>query len=458
MHPTNTTHLQHHLQQLRQQSSQSGQDTLGEILAAPELQHIFLEEIGPHRQRIYPPQVTLRLFIDQILCGEQACQAAVSQCIAARTVQGQAPCSPNTGPYCKARTRLSRQLPQRLCKHLGAQMQSSTNAQYSWQGRSIKLFDATTVSMPDTEQNQQAWPQNSRQAPGLGFPLVRIGALMSLSSGAVIDYCLGPMQGKGSGEQALLRQLSGSLSENDVLLADALHSTWWALHMLSQRGVAVVMPHDGRRKVDFTQGTVYSSTDHLAWWPRPQRAAWMSQEQYAQMPDGIWVRELQVNGRVLMTTLLDPAKASACEIDALYAMRWNIEVDFRTLKADMRMDVLRCKSPAMVEKEIAVYLLTYNLVRWVMVRAAQLVDKCAREVSFTSARRLISAFAGHQRQGGEREQSALVQALLESIAHCLLPKRAGRIEPRAKKRRPKPLALLRVPRCVAREQIRARRA
>lgn len=337
-------------------------------------------------------------------------------------------------------------------------MQSSAHTQYSWQGRSIKLFDATTVSMPDTAQNQQQWPQNLRQEPGLGFPLVRIGALISLPSGAVIDYCLGPMQGKGSGEQALLRQLSGSLSENDVLLADALHSTWWALHMFSQRGVAVVMPHDGRRKLDFTQGTVYSSTDHLVWWPRPQRAAWMSQEQHAQMPLGLWVRELEVDGRVLMTTLLDPAKASADAINVLYAMRWNIEVDFRTLKADMRMDVLRCKSPAMVEKEIAVYLLTYNLVRWVMVRAAQLVDKCAREVSFTNARRLIWVFAGYQRQSGEQGQSALAQALLQSIAHCLLPKRPGRIEPRAKKRRPKPLALLRVPRCVAREQIRSGRA
>lgn len=242
------------------------------------------------------------------------------------------------------------------------------------------------------------------------------------------------------------------------MLADALHSTWWALYMLNQRGVDVVMPHDGRRTLDFAQGTIHSSTDHLAWWPRPKRAAWMSKEQYAQMPQGMWVREVQVGGRVLMTTLLDPRQASACEIDALYAMRWNIEVDFRTLKTDMRMEVLRCKSPAMVEKEIAVYLLTYNLVRWVMVQAAQVAGKPARDVSFTSARRLILAFAGYQRQSGEQEQNTLARVLLQSIARCLLPHRPGRIEPRAKKRRPKPLALLLVPRCVAREQIRARRA
>lgn len=451
--------LQHHLRQLRQQLAQSGQDTLSEALAAPEMEHILIEETGPHRQRIYPPLVTLRLFIDQILSSDQACQGAVSQRLVARLIQGRAHCSLSTGPYCKARQRLPLALLQRLCKHLGAQIENQAGAQWGWRGRCVKLFDATTVSMPDTVQNQQAWPQNARQASGLGFPLARIGALISLSSGAVIDYAVGPMQGKCSGEQALLRQLSGSLAENDLLLADALHSTWWAVQMLSLRGVCVVMPHDGKRSVDFSQGRIHSSTDHVAWWPRPQRAAWMSQEQYAQLPQGIWVREVKVDdGRVLMTTLLEPAQASAGELAALYAMRWNIEVDFRTLKADMHMDVLRCKSPAMVQKEIAVYLLTYNLVRRVMAQAAQLAGQSARQLSFAGAQRLIRVFSGHQRQCGKPMQSALGQALLESIARCLLPKRPGRVEPRAKKRRPKPLPLLRVPRWVAREQIRAQRA
>lgn len=458
VHRTKPESLQHHLRQLRQQLAQSGQDALGEALAAPEMEQILIEETGPHRQRIYPPLVTLRLFIDQILSNDQACQGAVNQCLLARLMQGRAHCSLSTGPYCKARQRLSLALLQRLGKRLGAQIESSAGVQWGWRGRCVKLFDATTVSMPDTVQNQQAWPQNSRQARGLGFPLARIGALISLSSGAVIDYAVGPMQGKCSGEQALLRQLSASLAENDLLLADALHSTWWAVHMLSLRGVSVVMPHDGKRSVDFTQGRIHSSTDHVAWWPRPLRAPWMSQEQYAQMPQGIWVREVKAGGRILMTTLLDPAQVSARELAALYAMRWNIEVDFRTLKADMHMNVLRCKSPAMVQKEIAVYLLTYNLVRRVMAQAAQLAGRPARQLSFTGAQRLIRVFTGHQRQCAKPMQSALGEALLRSIARCLLPKRPGRIEPRAKKRRPKPLPLLNVPRWVAREQIRAQRA
>ena len=138
-------------------------------------------------------------------------------------------------------------------------------------------------------------------------------------------------------------------------------------------------------------------------------------------------------------------------------MRWNIEVDFRTLKAAMNMDVLRCMSPAMVSKEIAVYLLTYNLVRWAMARAAQLAQVAARELSFASARRLIYNFAGHLRRRTYRDTDYLAATLLKSISRCVLPKRPDRVEPRAKKRRPKPLPLLTVPRQVAREKIRAQR-
>lgn len=458
MHSTKTASIKHHLQQLRQQFAQPGQDAIGQALGVQELEQILTEEIGGHRQRIYPPLVTLRLFIDQILSTDQACQGAVSQRLVARVVQGQRECSLNTGPYCKARQRLALGLPRRLCTHLGGQLERGAAPLWGWRGRSVKLFDATTVSMPDTAQNQQSWPQSTGQKPALGFPLARIGALISLSSGAVIDYAVGPMKGKCSGEQALLRELSASLSKNDLLLADALHSTWWAVQMLQHKGIDVLMPNDGRRKVDFTEGHAHNGADHVVWWPKPKRAPWIGKAHYEQMPGGIWVREVRVNGRVIVTTLLEPAQASPRELAALYAMRWNIEVDFRSLKAAMNMDVLRCKSPDMVRKEIAVYLLTYNLVRWAMARSAQLAKVPARQLSFTSARRLIWAFACHLRQCMTQGANRLAGTLLKSISRCVLPKRPGRIEPRAKKRRPKPLPLLSVPRALARQQIRAQRA
>jgi len=454
---TKTSSPANHIERLRQQFALLGQDTFCKALGSEQVEQILHEEVGPYRQRIYPPMVTLRLFIDQILSPDAACQDAVGRRLSQRAADNQSPCSLNNGPYCKARRRMALRLPQRLCKHLGQSLESQAAHLWGWRARSVKIFDATTVSMPDTPSNQQAWPQSRTQGKGLGFPMVRIGALISLASGCVLDYALGALSGKGSGEQALLREVSSSLASNDLLLADALHSTWWTLQMLSALGVDAVMPNDGKRRVDFKQGRPLGQADHVVWWPKPQRAAWITVQQYQQMPQGIWVREVRVNDRVMVTTILDPEQLGCDELASLYAMRWNIEVDFRTLKSTMNMDVLRCKSSQMVQKEIAVYLLTYNLVRWTMASAAQLVKVSARKLSFAGARRLIWNFAGHLRRRTYRDTAYMTATLLKSIACCVLPTRAGRVEPRAKKRRPKPLPLLTMPRQQARDQILALR-
>ena len=170
------------------------------------------------------------------------------------------------------------------------------------------------------------------------------------------------------------------------------------------------------------------------------------------------MREVEVDGRILVTTLLDPQTVSADALDRLYAMRWNIEVDFRTIKATLQMDVLRCKTKAMIEKEIAVYLLAYNLVRWTMAAAATLADVLPRALSFSGANRLLWAFADQLRHAPGKRTSLMTGVVLASIASLKLPHRPDRIEPRAKKRRPKPLPLLTVPRHIAREEIRRKRA
>lgn len=444
-------------QQFKQRYAQSGLESLSAAFSTPQMQQVIAQEAGCKRHRIYPPMVTLRLFIDQVLSSDGACQNAVSRRLSQRIADGQGICSLNSGPYCKARARLTLGLPQRLCKQLGRQVEELAQP-WRWWGRQVKLFDATTVSMPDTQSNQKLWPQSRSQKPGLGFPVVRIGALMGLAGGALIDYAAGPLRGKQSGEQALLRQVAGSLQAGDILLADALHSSWCAVQMLQQRGVDLVMPNDGKRKVDFDKGRRLGERDHVVWWPKPpadKRPDWMDKQQHADLPDGVWVREVQVGDQVFVTTLM---KADAGEIAALYKRRWNIEVDFRALKAAMDMDVLRCKSPSMVLKEIAVYLLSYNLVRWVMAKAAQLAQLPARQLSFTSARRLIWQFAEDLRRQRYRDAAYRMSVMLQVIAKCVLPQRPERVEPRAKKRRPKPLPLLRVPRHLAREQIIAKRA
>jgi len=192
---------------------------------------------------------------------------------------------------------------------------------WRWQGRCDKLFDGTTVTMPDTPSNQQAYPQSREQKPGLGFPIARIGALIGLSSGAMLGYQVAACEGKGTGEQSLLTNLLDHLNADDVLLADALLATWWIIQGAISRGADIVMPQHGVRITDFTCGKRLGRNDHVVQWPRPPKPKWMSAEEYARYPEFIKMREVEVNGRILVTTMLDPAVVSAHELGALYKMR-----------------------------------------------------------------------------------------------------------------------------------------
>ena len=217
------------------------------------------------------------------------------------------------------------------------------------------------------------------------------------------------------------------------------------------------MAQNGRRLTDFRRGRRLGKNDHVVQWPRPPKPRLMSAEEYARYPEFISMREVEVNGRTLVTTLHDPEFASARALDTLYKMRWNIEVDFRTIKATLQMDILRCKSQSMVEKEIAVFLLAYNLVRWAMAKAASLFDVLPRALSFAGANRLLNTFADQLRRTPRDQIRTVIATVLATIATLQLPHRPDRIEPRAKKRRPKNLPLLTVPRPIARERIRAQR-
>jgi len=408
------------------------------------------------RERIYTPLDTLRLFVGQVLSSDRACQDVVGRRLSARIAQGQSESALTTGSYCDARQRLPLAMPVTLGSALGAQLEALAPAHWRWQGRSVKLFDGTIVSMPDTASNQKAYPQSHEQKPGLGFPMARIGALIGLASGAMLGYQVVACEGKGTGEQTLLGNLLDHLNAGDILLADALLATWWIIEGAMGRGADVVMAQHGKRITDFRRGQRIGKNDHIVQWPRPPKPKAMSTDEYARYPEFITMREVEVNGRILVTTLLDPKIATGA-LSSLYKMRWNIEVDFRTIKATLEMDVLRCKSQPMIEKEIAVYFLAYNLVRWAMAKAALLADVLPRVLSFTGAKRLLSAFADQLRRISGDEMRNLIATVTACIATLRLPHRPDRVEPRAKKRRPKKLPLLTVPRQVARDLILAQR-
>ncbi len=442
---------------LRQQFLQGDAGVFDGVLDEQEVAALVSELVEPYRERIYPPLETLRLFVSQVLSADRACQDVVGRRLSERLAQGQSRSALGTASYCDARGRLPLTLSKTLCTLIGERLESRAPARWRWQGRSVKLFDGTLVSMPDSPSNQNAYPQNHEQKPGLGFPLARIGALISLASGAVLRYQVAACEGKGTGEQSLLANLLDHLTANDVVLADALLASWWIIEGASRRGADVVMAQHGKRITDFTRGQRLGNNDHVVYWPRPPKPRTMSAEDYARYPAFIVMREVEVNRRILVTTLRDPHCVSTRAIDALYKMRWTIEVDFRTIKSTLQMDVLRCKSQPMVEKEIAVCLLAYNLVRWTMAKVASLSDVLPRALSFTGAKRLLGAFADQLRRTPCGQIRTLITTVLASIATLQLPHRPDRFEPRAKKRRPKNLPLLTVPRHVARELIRAQR-
>ena len=333
---------------------------MGAVLPADVVAAAVKEEVGEFRQRLYPPLTALGLFIGQALSPDGACQDAVARNLSDRRARGESGCSLSTGPYCKARQRLPLGLINRLGVAVGETLEQASPRDWKWRGRSVKLMDGTTVSMPDTPANQSVYPQSGGQQPGLGFPLALLVGLISLSTGAVLRWALGPCRGKHTGEQALFRTLLPYLEAADVVLADRYHCNYFTVALLVERGVDLVTRQHQRRITDFRRGQRLGPRDRLVQWQRPQRPSWMDVQTYARMPESLTLRQAEVAGRILVTTLTDARTVSVQEVDALYRRRWQVEVDLRSIKAEMGMAVVRAQSPAMVDKEIGVYLLAYN--------------------------------------------------------------------------------------------------
>ncbi len=445
--------LRHAVARFKQDFADRPTRALDDLLSHEMVCAMVDEEVGAYRERIYPPLTTLGLFIGQALSADGACQDAVARHQSERSAHGARPCSVNSGPYCNARRRLPLSLMERLASSVGERLEVMSRQSWKWRGRSVKLLDGTTISMPDTEANQATYPQSGEQQPGLGFPLAMLVALISLSAGAVLRWASGPCRGKGSGEQALFRPLMPHLSAGDIILVDRYHCTYFTVAMLAEQGVALLTRQHQRRVADFRHGERLGYRDRLVTWTRPQRPPWMDQATYARMSLQLTVRQTEVAGRVLVTTLTDAQSVSPLALDTWYRQRWQVEVDLRSIKAVMGMDILRAKSPTMIDKEMAVYLLAYNLVRGLMVRAAAGVNRIARALSFKATLQLFLAFHPQLHRAVGKRADLIRARLLNAVSTMILLIRPGRVEPRAIKRRPKNHALLTVPRYVARAAI-----
>jgi hypothetical protein len=432
---------------------QSVEAVLDDVIPGELLIQWITEEIGGYRERIYGPLATLVLFIEQVLGADHSCQDAVAKGLSARTAQGQTPCSLNTAAYCKARLRLPLGLLERLARAVGSRLCASQPAVWRWRGREVKLIDGTTLSMPDTSANQARFPQSRVQKPGLGFPLARLVAVISLSAGAVLDWAMEACEGKKTGETALLWRLMPHLQRGDVVIADGYYAGYFMIAGLIAQGADIVMPQHHLRITDFRRGQRLGVRDHVVTWTRPKRPDWMDETTYALMPETLTIREVRAGGRTLITTLTDAHATPKKVLAELYALRWHVELDLRAIKTVMQMDILRCKTPAMVEKEIAAHLLAYNLVRAVMAQAACMNHLLPRQLSFKTALQLLNAFEMTLRHGSPQDLAIQHTVLLTGLGRRRLPHRPNRVEPRAVKRRPKQHWLLTKPRHVVRQRL-----
>jgi hypothetical protein len=272
---------------------------------------------------------------------------------------------------------------------------------------------------------------------------------------------MAPYRGKRTGETTLLRHLVGQLEAGDILLADAIFSNYSTLALLLWQGADMISHHDGRRHVDFRQGQRLDRYDHVVPWQKPVRPFWMSRKVYLALPETLTVREVKVEVSqkgfrrrhlLLVTTLLDPLVYPKDELATAFRCRWHAELDLRSIKHVMQMDVLRCKSPAMVRKEVWMHLLAYNLIRKLMAQAAAVAGICPRDISFKGTLQTLVAFAAAGWACPDR-RNELYAAVLKAVATHRVNDRPDRVEPRAVKRRPKKQVYLNEPRPIAKARL-----
>jgi len=351
---------------------------------------------------------------------------------------------------------------QRLLYSAADTLESRVPADWLWLGRHVKVADGTTLLAPDTDANQHAWPQARTQKPGVGFPILRMVVLLSLATAALCGVAIGPYKGKQTGEPALLRALLDRFQRGDILLGDCCFASYFMLALTLGRGVDVVTRQHQGRRTDFRRGQRLGAKDHVVLWPRPRRPEWMDEETYATIPQTLSVREVHVRVEirgfrvqelVVVTTLTDGQRYPQAEIARLFRARWHVELDLRSIKVDMHLDDLRCKTPEMVRREILVHCLAYNLIRKVMAQAALSQERLPRQLSFAAALAVVGGGWSQATLAGRDMVTKLAKAQWRLLAWYQVGDRPDRVEPRAVKRRPKPHKLLTKPRNEARAEL-----
>ena len=409
-------------------------------------------------QSLYSLPVTLKTFLFQCLAQDHSCRTAV----ATAKDRGWLPpsASPGTAAYCRARDALAAEGLQRAVEHTAEALGTGVSDEHLWLGRAVPVVDGTGIALPDTEANQDDYPQPSGQKPGCGFPVLRLVAFMSLATGAVSRYSIGTLH---EHEQRLFQDLRAHLGAGEVVLGDRNFGTFANLVLLKRQGAEGVFRRHQARGAGVQNLKRLGKDDHLVRWHiRPHRApVWLDAS--VELPLTLVVREVtfqvtqpgfRTQSVTLVTTLLDAESYPAAALAELYLRSWRMELWLRDIKITMDMDMLRTKTPARVRAELAMFLVGYNLIRTVMFDTFKVSEVRLEQLSFKSALMRFGLWcAGLRRSTRIMAWLLGYQAMLSDLARDFNPDRPGRYEPRVVKRRPKPFARMQQPRRVLREQL-----
>jgi hypothetical protein len=406
------------------------------------------------RDRLYTQERTFWAFLGQALSPNGSCQEAVTKCAVHLAREGKV-VSPDSGAYCRARARLPLERIEAVHQDALRQLDRGETPKRLWYGRRVNVVDGSSISMPDTPENQKKYPQPHGQKPGCGFPVMRLVAVFSLVTGAIRNCEKGALS---VSERALFHRLWDFFKPGEVVLADRGFSSYADFYLLARRRVDCVMRLHARRTVGVTLLKKLGRHDGLVLWHKPQcRPKWITPEQWLAVPNTLKIRHITVHVTIpgfrvhtiqIATTLLDHRAFPPTAFEELYRRRWLAELFLRDIKISMRMDVLRCKTPDMVEKELAVHILAYNLIRITIWQAACEHAVHPFEISFKSTITHILQWApvlADPRLANKTFYNLLRQ-FLQFIARSNVPQRPNRVEPRARKRRPKGYPLLNTPR------------
>jgi len=406
------------------------------------------------RRRLFDAVTTWVIFLGQTLAADHSCRNALAQARAAGLLSAKA--SVHSGAYCQARDRLPEAALHRLASGLGAELSQGEREADRWHGRRVVVADGSSVTLPDTPENQAAYPQPRPQLPGCGFPVMYLCTLLSLASGALLDFATG--SGNGN-ELTLWRQLWHLLRPGDIGLGDGRYCSYADIALLRPRGVDVVA-RLGVRKTDFRKGRILGIEDHITCWYAPQQLpAWVGSQV---LPPYMPVRELRckvevpgfrVQSVTLVTTLLDAEAYPKEDLADLFFSRWQVELRLRDIKTLLGMDHLRTKRPERARKELWMFLAAHNLLRALMYSAAQEADAPVARISFQGCRQRLLAAARHW--GATAAFTRHYRRFIRDLALDLNPARPFRFEPRAVKRRPKQYNLLNKPRAVLKKLLEA---